>query len=85
MAAENAAQSAPFAETEGVQEVGLTIKGQSVRIQNGQGEVLEVFNLTGVKIASVKIEANDQSIQLNLNRGIYIFKVGKLVRKVAIA
>lgn len=67
------------------QDPTLTIKGQTARVQNGQGEELEVFSLTGVKVASVKIEANDQSVSFNLNRGIYIFRIGKTVRKVAIS
>lgn len=68
-----------------LQDPTLTIKGQTARVQNGQGEELEVFSLTGVKVASVKIEANDQSVAFNLNRGIYIFRIGKVVRKVAIS
>lgn len=63
----------------------LTLKGNNVHVQNGQGEVLEVFSLTGTKIASTKVESNDQQFSFNLSRGIYIFKIGKVVRKVAIS
>lgn len=67
------------------QEPVLTVKGQTARVQYGQGEELEVFSLTGVKVASVRIEANDQTVSFNLTRGIYIFRIGKVVRKVAIS
>lgn len=67
------------------QEPVLTVKGQTARVQHGQGEELEVFSLTGVKVASVRIEANDQTVSFNLTRGIYIFRIGKVVRKVAIS
>ncbi len=67
------------------QEPVLTVKGQTTRVQYGQGEELEVFSLTGVKVASVRIEANDQTVSFNLTRGIYIFRIGKVVRKVAIS
>jgi len=64
--------------------VSLSVNGPKVRISGAEGESLEVYNLTGVKVATIRIDSNDKSLTLNLQRGCYILKVGKLVRKVSI-
>ena len=71
-------------ETEFAQAVTLTVNGKSVRITNAEGKSLEVYNLTGVKIASNPIESEDAMIHLSLTKGCYILKVDKVVRKVSI-
>ena len=62
----------------------VTVNGKSVRITNAEGKSLEVYNLTGVKIASNPIESEDAMIHLSLTKGCYILKVDKVVRKVSI-
>ena len=71
---------------EQVEESQPTIKvdKNSVTVQEAQGLVLEVVSLTGKAIASYKIEAPSQRIELNLSKGCYILKVGKTVRKVTL-
>ena len=64
--------------------VSLLVNGAKVHIANAEGQVLEVYNLTGVKVATIRIDSNDKTFNLTLQRGCYILKVGKLVRKVSI-
>ena len=67
-----------------VTETKFYVYGQNVRIVNGGGQMLEVFNLTGVRINAFRIDSEDTTVSLNLPKGIYILKVGKVVRKVSI-
>ena len=58
--------------------------GEAVVITNAEGKTLEIYNLTGVRVARIRIDSNDKQITLNLTRGCYIMKVDKVVRKVTI-
>lgn len=62
----------------------VTISGTRLRVQNGAGLTLEVYNVTGVRVFSAKITAGDQAWDLSLGRGCYIVKVGKTVRKISV-
>ena len=73
----------PAQQTE-VEETRCYISGQNVRIQNGSGQMLEVYNITGVRVASFRIDSEDKIVSLNLPKGIYILKVGKFVRKISL-
>lgn len=64
--------------------VNLSVNGAKVHITGAEGETLEVYNLTGVKVATIRIDSNDKTMTLNLQRGCYILKVGKVVRKISI-
>jgi hypothetical protein len=64
--------------------VTLTIQDNKAHITNADGKTLEIYNLTGVRVARIRIDSNDKQIALNLTRGCYIMKVGKVVRKVTI-
>lgn len=62
----------------------IGIEGNVATIQWASGMTLEVVSLTGRAIASYKIESPSQRIELNLPKGCYILKVGKVVRKVTV-
>ena len=63
----------------------ITVSGTSVRIQNAPfGSVMEVYDILGVKVTSVRVDSSDKTVTLNLPKGYYIFKIGDLVRKVVI-
>lgn len=63
----------------------LTVSGTTVRVQNATpGSLMEVYNILGVKVTSVRIDTVDKSVILNLPKGYYIFKIGDIVRKVVI-
>ncbi len=66
-------------------EVQLTTEGRTVHIKNAAGLKLEVFNVTGVLVSSVKIDSQEKSITLSLDKGIYILRVGNVTRKVKFA
>ena len=65
-------------------EVTLSVNGQSVTVTGAQGMTLEVVSLTGRRIKTIKIENPSQRVELNIPKGCYILKVGKVVRKVSI-
>ena len=68
---------------EAVGEAKITVNNnsdnQEVRVQDA--ERLEVYNVLGVRVASYRVDSNDKTFTLGLQRGCYILKVGKVVRK----
>lgn len=65
-------------------DVTIIVKGTTLRVCGAKDKVLEVITLTGATVQVVRIESNDQRVELNLQRGCYILKVGKVVRKISI-
>ncbi len=66
------------------EDITFVVNGQSVTITGAQGRTLEVVSLTGRCVMTVKIDSPSQRIELNVPKGCYILKIGKVVRKVAI-
>jgi len=64
--------------------ITITANESSIHIQNAAQMTLEVFNITGVKVATFKIDSADKILNTNLPKGYYILKIGKVVRRVAI-
>ena len=58
--------------------------GTTLHIQNANGMILYVYDVAGVVVRTIQIDGSDRRIELNLNKGCYIIKVGKLVRKISI-
>lgn len=69
---------------EELQSVSIALREGSVKISGAMGQKLEIYNLAGVKVSATLIENDETSLKLNLSRGCYILKVGKVVRKVNI-
>ncbi len=65
-------------------DITITVDGQWVVINGAQGQTLEVVSLTGRCVMTVKIESPAQRVELNVPKGCYILKIGKVVRKIAI-
>lgn len=65
-------------------EVTMVVEGNTVTVNGAEGLVLEIISLTGRKVAQYEINSPSQRIELNLSKGCYVFKIGKVVRKVAI-
>lgn len=84
VAASAADAEAPAVEQALDEEVGIAVSGQTVTITGAQGQTLEVVSLTGRRVMTVKIESPAQRIELNIPKGCYILKVGKVVRKVSV-
>lgn len=66
-------------------DIQITVSQSVVRVTGAEGQVLEVFSLTGRHVMSVRIESPAQKVELtNIPKGCYIIKVGKVVRKIVI-
>lgn len=74
----------PTTEIDNEREVTIVVQQSSLIVNNAQGQTLEVVSLTGKQVVKVKIESPSQRIELDIPKGCYIVKVGKVVRKVAI-
>lgn len=64
--------------------ISLTVNNGNVHIVGANGEVMEIFNLTGTKVSTIRIDSADKTFALNLPKGCYLIKVGKMVRKISI-
>lgn len=64
--------------------ITISVSGNVVHVSGASGEVMKVFNLTGVEVATTRIDGADKTITLNIPKGCYLLKVGKLVRKIYI-
>lgn len=80
------ASEADFQQTEQTIDEDITFKvnGQWVTVTGAQGQTLEVVSLTGRRVMTIKIESPAQRVELNVPKGCYILKIGKVVRKVAV-
>lgn len=81
----NAAPSVMIIDQEQMQQPAITFAAEStLRITNANGMMLTIYNVAGVRVHAVKIEGMDKHIDINLPKGCYIVKVGKVVRKISI-
>lgn len=69
---------------EEVLQPAITVSGSNIRVINAADKVLEVYDVAGVCVATLRIDSDDRTFHLNLSKGCYILKVGKVVRKVSI-
>lgn len=67
-----------------ISETTINVQGSTVTVTGAQGEQLQVVSLTGKCIMTVRIDSPAQRIELNVPKGCYILKVGKVARKVTI-
>lgn len=65
-------------------QVSVYLEGSTLRVTGAAGLNLYVYNITGVKVLSVRVDGSDKSYNLNLQKGCYIVKVGNVVRKISI-
>ena len=66
------------------QDISFSVSGNILHVAGAAGEMLYVYNIAGVRVMSIKIEGADKRYDLNLPKGCYILKVGKVVRKISI-
>jgi len=64
--------------------VNITVSGNTVRISGTNGEDIEIFNLTGTKVTTIKTDTTGKTYTVNLQKGCYLLKIGKVVRKISI-
>lgn len=60
------------------------IDNSTIHVQNANGMSLYIYNVAGVVVQTIKVMGMDCHYDLNLPKGCYIIKVGKVVRKVSI-
>lgn len=83
-ASESAVADIPMsAQMEELQPV-ITVRGNNLSVFHAEGQVLEIYNLAGLRVAVFKVENNEQTFNTSLPKGCYILKLGKLVRKISI-
>ena len=68
----------------GFNDITVTISGTDLHVVNAHGETLQIYNVAGVCVETIKIDGEDKHYTLNLSKGCYIVKVGKIVRKISI-
>ena len=81
------AEAAPLMELIEVeqQSAQITLTDNNVlHITGGAGQVLEIYNVAGVRLSTTKIDSQEKRVDLNLTKGCYIVKVGKTVRKISV-
>lgn len=65
--------------------ISVTVQGSIIHIKNASNMTVDIYNITGVKVYSHRIESSERSFELNnLQKGCYIIKIGKFVRKIYI-
>lgn len=64
--------------------ITMTVSGSNVRVCGAEGETLDIYNLAGVKVKSIRIETADKTFTLSLSKGCYILKIGDVARKMSI-
>jgi len=82
-AAASAMSSIEFIDLE-QQSVTITVTEDHVRVTGANGQVMTIYNVTGMLVRSVRIEGADKRVELNLPKGCYIVKVGNVTRKVSV-
>ena len=66
------------------QEAVVSYNDGKLLVTGAEGQTMEIISLTGKKVMTVTIESPSQKVELNIPKGCYIVKVGKVVRKVTI-
>jgi hypothetical protein len=64
--------------------INISVNGSSLRVTGAAGMALYVYNVTGVRVMSLKVDGSDKTYNLNLPQGCYIVKVGDVVRKISV-
>ncbi len=64
--------------------ITMTVSGSNVRVCGAEGETLDIYNLAGVKVKSIRIDSADKTFTLSLSKGCYILKIGDVARKMSI-
>lgn len=67
-----------------IQTISITVNGNNVRVSGTNGEDIEIFNLTGTKVTTIKTDTSGKTFSATLPKGCYLVKIGKVVRKISI-
>lgn len=67
-----------------MQDITVYVSGSTLHVVGAAGLNLSIYNITGVRVMSLKVDGSDKSYELSLAKGCYIVKVGNVVRKISI-
>lgn len=67
-----------------LQTVDISVAGNVLHVTGAAGQDLYIYNVTGVRVKSFRVDSNDKRYELNLPKGCYIVKVGRTVRKISV-
>lgn len=73
-----------YAEAPEVSDVAFTLTNKDLRVQNAESQILKIYNVTGICVATYRIDSNDKTFSLTLPKACYILKVGKVARKISL-
>lgn len=65
-------------------ETTLVVSGNNVSVSGANGLTLEVYKITGEQVIAIQVESDSRTFKLNLQKGCYIIRLGKLTRKISI-
>lgn len=77
------ATEAPAVEVNIENDYDISTVGRDIRIRGAEGTVANIYSVTGRKVGSYNIDSPDKRITMP-EKGCYIIKIGKVVRKVTI-
>ena len=79
----NAPEPIPAVENE-MEQIHISVtNGSTIQIKNAEGEILEVYSITGEKVYTQRIDSPSKSYELSyLPKGFYLVKAGNVTRKV---
>ena len=64
--------------------INVTMNENTLHVTGASGQVMHIYNVTGVRVMSIRVEGADKTYELNLPKGCYIVKIGKFVRKISV-
>ena len=56
----------------------------TLHVSGANGQTLQVYNVAGICILNFKVDGMDKRFDLPLPKGVYIVKIGKIVRKISV-
>lgn len=62
-------------------QVTIQANGRQVRVTGAEHQTMQVFSMTGRKVAEYAIDANDKTVTLNVPRGWYAVRIGNEVAR----
>lgn len=62
--------------------ITITVYGANINVKNAQNMMLEVYDITGKKVAAMRVDSQDKTFELSVPKGCYIVKIGNIARKV---
>jgi len=67
-----------------IDDISVIISGSVLTVTGANGQMLQVYNVAGMRVMNVKVEGDEKRYELSLPKGCYIVKVGNIVRKISI-